>query len=149
MSILVCKRPSIPNKKLPFLVINIVRPLSITIHRNNAVSVSSEPTLSHIVILSVYEPCKGIRYSCQINIVSVANVSSRHLSISPRHCSAHKKHYTSSHFSVPGNPDNLYSPKWLLFTTRLSVVRQLTDRWQKKGVRTLSDALVFCVFFPL
>ncbi len=51
-------------------------------------------------------------------------------------CSAHEKHYTSSCFSVPGNPNNQYSPERLLFTTRLSVVRQAMDRLQKKGVRT-------------
>ncbi len=35
-------------------------------------------------------------------------------------CSAHKKHYTSSCFSVPGSPDNWYSPERLLFTTCLT-----------------------------
>ncbi len=57
-------------------------------------------------------------------------------------CSAHKKHYTRSHFSVPGNPDNQYSPKRFLFTTCLTIVRMMRDRRQKKGVRTLGDALV-------
>ncbi len=63
-------------------------------------------------------------------------------------CSAHIKHYTRSRFSVPGNPDNRYSPEWLLFTTRLTVARQVTDRRQKKGIRTLGDALALCVLFP-
>ncbi len=61
-------------------------------------------------------------------------------------CIAHKKHCISSHFSVPGNPNNWYSPERLLFTTHLSVVSKVTDRWQKKGVRTLGDTLVLLVF---
>ncbi len=64
-------------------------------------------------------------------------------------CSAHNKHYTSSHFSIPGNPNNWYSPRRLLFTTCLSFVRQVMDIWQKKGVRMLGDALTLCVLFPL
>ncbi len=71
------------------------------------------------------------------------------LSYSGGECSAHKKHYTSSYFSVPGNPDNMHSPEWLLFTTRLSVVSQMMDRWQEKGVRMLGDVLVLCILFPL
>ena len=71
------------------------------------------------------------------------------LSYSGGECSAHEKHYTRSRFSVPGNPDNRYSPERLLFTTRLTVARQVTDRRQKKGVRTLGDVLALCVLFPL
>ncbi len=64
-------------------------------------------------------------------------------------CSALEMHYMSSCLSIPGNPDIPYPSEWLLFTTSLSVVRQTTDRWQKKGVRTLGDMLAPCALFPL
>ncbi len=49
-------------------------------------------------------------------------------------CRAHEKHYTSSHLSVPGNPFIPYSPKRLLCTTHLLVVRQMI-KWSQAHQR--------------
>ncbi len=90
---------------------------NVCVHMNGIVTIQlwvsvTEQIIIHIALSLVETLCYDWRFS-----------------YSGRMCSAHEKRYMSSCLFIPGNPDILYSPKWLLFTTQLLVVWQSTDRW--------------------